>query len=89
MTQSRFDLSLRLLSLFHEYPSLYNFNMGQTMASLSSMKTSGGPQIEVINLEEWEGPGKFAIIVHGVFNAEECEKLVERSENEGYEAALL
>jgi hypothetical protein len=48
-----------------------------------------GPQIEELDLEEWEGENRFAIVVHNVYTHEECQALIDRSESKGYEAALV
>mmetsp|Transcript_231 Transcript_231/g.278 ORF Transcript_231/g.278 Transcript_231/m.278 type:complete len:262 (+) Transcript_231:29-814(+) len=47
------------------------------------------PNIEELDLSAWEGKNRFAIVVHNVFTPEECQALIQRSEDQGYEAALV
>ena len=46
-------------------------------------------QIEDVNVSEWAGVGRFAVVLHDVFTAEECQVLIDRSEKSGYEEALV
>lgn len=45
--------------------------------------------VEEIDVSAWEGPGKFACVLHGLFTPQECEELVARSEAEGYGKASV
>ena len=75
-------------------------NVAATMASdvaeqLDTLNTAATiPQgqltvVEEVDVSAWEGRGKFACIVHGLFTPQECEELVVRSEAEGYGKALI
>ena len=59
------------------------------LTSKKPFATGGTAHFEELNVSEWEGEGKFAIVVHNVFSADECTELIARSEAKGYEAALL
>jgi len=56
-----------------------------TRGQVASSTTS----VEELDLSAWEGTGKFAVVVHGVFTPEECAALIARSESAGYEQALV
>jgi prolyl 4-hydroxylase len=51
------------------------------------------PQVEIeiqeLQLDEWEGSNRFAIVLHNVFTPEECLAWIERSEANGYGEALV
>lgn len=61
--------------------------MGSTTSNLEPNPPS--TNIEELNLEAWEGPNRFAIVIHNVFTPEECQALINRSEEYGYEEALV
>lgn len=44
---------------------------------------------EVIDTMPFEKSSKFAVLLHNVLSKEECEKLIEESEKNGYEQALV
>jgi hypothetical protein len=49
------------------------------------------PSVEWLGgrLAGFAGPNRFACVLHGLFSAEECQALIDRSERAGYEAALV
>lgn len=52
------------------------------------LELDDAPQIQELELE-WEGPNRFAIVIHNVFSSAECQALIERSEINGYGEALV
>jgi predicted 2-oxoglutarate/Fe(II)-dependent dioxygenase YbiX len=45
--------------------------------------------VEEIDVSKWAGPGKFAIVIHNVFTPDECEALIARAEENGFDQALV
>lgn len=45
--------------------------------------------MEEIDVSKWAGPGNFAIVIHNVFTPDECQALIARAEENGFEAALV
>jgi len=46
-------------------------------------------KIERIDLSAWEGRDKFCVVVHNVLSPEECQRLIDFSEQHSYEPALV
>lgn len=46
-------------------------------------------QIEVLDLSEWENSDKYAVVIHGLLTPEECAAIIEKTEDSGYEPALV
>ena len=58
---------------------------------LTRKKSTASPTVEWLGdrLAGFAGPNRYACVLHGVFSAEECQALIDRSEGVGYEAALV
>lgn len=46
-------------------------------------------RVEEVNVSGWAGAGRYAVMLHGVFSASECDELIERAERRGFEPALV